>query len=333
MTQNKPKTNPELINYLKNSKGLYFSSGSYQRNRFASIGYYHGYKGYRYIRKTTNQVPFSRFDELLAIYDFDSHIKSLFYPCVMQIETAFKNYVLEVIVNEIHSYEFSEIYSQLLNNFQSISPNGKSAKNDYKNALKDRMELRNRFYRIQTEAFTKNNPIATHFLERNNNLPIWAIFELITLGEFGHFVSCLNFSCRKSISVKLGIKASDDTEASMPKRLIYVTKDLRNAIAHNDIVFDARFRTSAIDKQVGNAISNETGSIGITFDTITDYLILLVYQMKHIQSNKNELLAVISTFKKETEKLRKLIPINIYNQIIYSDNSSKIQKLEEYVSK
>lgn len=46
----------------------------------------------------------------------------------------------------------------------------------------------------------------------------------------------------------------------MPQRLIYATKDLRNAIAHNDVVFDTRFRTGSIDKQVGNAISNATGN-------------------------------------------------------------------------
>lgn len=42
----------------------------------------------------------------------------------------------------------------------------------------------------------------------------------------------------------------------MPQRLIYATKDLRNAIANNDVVFDTRFRTGNINKQVGNAISN-----------------------------------------------------------------------------
>ena len=56
----------------------------------------------------------------------------------------------------------------------------------------------------------------------------------------------------------------------MPQRLIYATKDLRNAIAHNDVIFDTRFRTGEIDKQVGNAISNTTGVKGLTFETITD---------------------------------------------------------------
>lgn len=332
MTSDKPKTNQELISYLRSTKGIYFTSGSYQKNRFASIGYYHGYKGYRYIRKPSNHIRFSKFEELLAIYDFDSQMKAIFYPCVMQIETAFKNYVLEVILDSIHSYEFADIYNQLLDDFKRFSPTGATQK-DYKEALKARMELRNRFYRIQTDAFCKNNPIATHFLEKNINPPIWAMFELITLGEFGQFVSCLNLTCRRKISTRLGIKSSDDTNAVLTRRLIYATKDLRNAIAHNDIVFDSRFKRGAIDKQVSSAISNETLCSNVTFDTITDYLILLVFQLKHININKPELLYVISAFKKATEKLRKQIPTSIYNQIIFTDNSAKIKKLEEYINR
>ena len=68
----------------------------------------------------------------------------------------------------------------------------------------------------------------------------------------------------------------------MPQRLIYATKDLRNAIAHNDVVFDTRFKTGNIDNQVSNAISNVTGVKDISFGTITDYLVLLIYQLKLI---------------------------------------------------
>lgn len=32
----------------------------------------------------------------------------------------------------------------------------------------------------------------------------------------------------------------------MPQRLIYATKDLRNAIAHNDVIFDTRFRSGKL---------------------------------------------------------------------------------------
>lgn len=135
------------------------------------------------------------------------------------------------------------------------------------------------------------------------------------------------------ISIKLGIQQSDDTNSMMPQRLIYTTKDLRNAIAHNDVVFDTRFKTGSIDKQISNAISNATSVSGITFDTITDYLVLLTYQLKLIGISKTELRRLIAGFSDAQEKLRSAIPTSTYNQIIHTDNNRKIQALKAYIAK
>ena len=125
---NKPKTINGLMKYLRDSKGLSIS-GSVQKRKLMNIGYYHGYKGYRYIDKPSNRVPFSQFDELLAVYEFDMQLKALFYPYVMQIETALKNYVLDTIVESIHSDSFVDVYSKLLDNYKSFSTKGKSFPN------------------------------------------------------------------------------------------------------------------------------------------------------------------------------------------------------------
>ena len=119
----------------------------------------------------------------------------------------------------------------------------------------------------------------------------------------------------------------------MPQRLIYTTKDLRNAIAHNDVVFDTRFKTGSIDKQISNAISTATRVSGITFDTITDYLVLLTYQLKLIGISKTELRRLIAGFSDAQEKLRSAIPTSTYNQIIHTDNNRKIQALKAYIAK
>ena len=85
------------MRYLRDQKGIAIG-GSAQKRKLMNIGYYHGYKGYRYIHKATNIIPYTNFDELTAVYEFDAQLKALFYPFVMQIETAFKNYVLETVV-------------------------------------------------------------------------------------------------------------------------------------------------------------------------------------------------------------------------------------------
>ena len=119
----------------------------------------------------------------------------------------------------------------------------------------------------------------------------------------------------------------------IPQRLIYATKDLRNAIAHNDVIFDTRFRTGKIDKQVGHAISNVTGINNLTFDTITDYLILIIYQLKLLCVSKTDMRKMISGFEDIVDKLRLNIPTNIFSQIIHTDNQSKITILKAFVAR
>lgn len=339
MSGKQPKTTDSLMRYLRDVKGIAIH-GSAQKRKLMNIGYYHGYKGYRYIQKATNVIPYTNFDELIAVYEFDAQLKALFYPYVMQIETALKNYVLETVVCSVQSDSFIDVYSSLLDNYKMYSNTGKKftdakkreqAEERYKRELKRRLDLRNRIYKVQTDAFGNGNKIAEHYLSKDANLPIWAIFELLSLGEFGHFVSCLNFSCRQAISAKIGIRKSDDTNAMMPQRLIYATKDLRNAIAHNDVIFDTRFRTGRIDKQVCNTISNATGVTGLNFETITDYLVLVVYQLSLLQISKNDRKRLITSYVECTERLRKTIPISVYNQIIRTDHNAKIAALRKFV--
>mgnify|MGYP007064450339 FL=1 len=49
MTKKRPKTTDALMRYLREEKGISIS-GSSQKRKLMNIGYYHGYKGYRYIR-------------------------------------------------------------------------------------------------------------------------------------------------------------------------------------------------------------------------------------------------------------------------------------------
>lgn len=339
MPDSHPKSTDALMRYLRDKKGISIS-GSAQKRKLMNIGYYHGYKGYRYINTPSNHVPYTKFEELVAVYDFDAQLKSLFYPTVMLIETAFKNYVLDILVASTNSENFIDIYNQLLDNYKMFSTKGKmykktfdlqKAEEKFKRELKRRLDLRNRIYKVQTDAYGNGNKIVDHYFRKDSNLPIWATFELLSLGEFGHFVSCLNRNCRTNISKKLGIRHSDDSNAMMPQRLIYATKDFRNAIAHNDVIFDTRFRTGNIDKQVRNAISNATGVRELTFKTITDYLVLAIYQLKLLHISKTEMKRIISGFEDIVEKLRNHVPISIFNQIIYTDNNAKLIKLKNFV--
>ena len=333
----KPKTINGLMKYLRDEKGILIE-GSSQKKKLKNIGYYHGYKGYRYIRKPGNKIPYKNFNELLAIYDFDSSLKALFYPYVMKIETSLKSRVLETMVASIKSDSFVDAYSKLLDNYKTFSTAGKSFKSMEKRQkqeerfikeLKRRLELRNRIYKIQSDAFSNNNQIAAHFLSHDLNMPLWAIFELLTLGEFGHLVSCLNFNCRKTIILDLGIETYEDTNALLPQRIIYAIKDLRNAIAHNDVVFDTRFKSGNIDKQISNVIHNRLNIDNVDFTTITDYLILIVFILTLIDESKTDIKYLIKRYQEIVEKLYNQIPNHVFNQIMNTDYKNKLKNLKK----
>ena len=202
--KDKPKSIDELMLYLRDVKGINIS-GHEQKQKLMNMGYYHGYKGYRYIGNPNKKAPFSDFSQLAAVYEFDTQIKAIFYPHVVFIETALKNYVLESIISYTESDDLTVIYNKVLDRHSEYYPGPRSnstgknrsdAEKRYRSALKRRLELRNRIYKIQSDAFGNDNRIAMHYLYNDNSIPIWALFELMSLGEFGHFVSCINKDCR-----------------------------------------------------------------------------------------------------------------------------------------
>ena len=63
-----PKSIDGLMRYLRDKKGIEIS-GSAQKRKLRNIGYYHGYKGYRFVGTSTNTVPYTNFDQVQAFYD------------------------------------------------------------------------------------------------------------------------------------------------------------------------------------------------------------------------------------------------------------------------
>ena len=102
----RPKSINALMVYMRDVKGVKVS-GSGDKKKLRYMGYFHGYKGYRYHNNPTNTYTFDSFDEVQAIYDFDMALKTIFYPEIMFLETALKNYVLEVVLKETKSNTFA----------------------------------------------------------------------------------------------------------------------------------------------------------------------------------------------------------------------------------
>lgn len=315
-----------LMKYLREKHSMQIG-GSYDKKRLKNIGYYHGYKGYRYIKKANNKIKFNNFNELMSIIEFDNRVKALLYPQVMFIETALKSYALEIIIKEGRTENFSEIYSNLMTDYKLYN------EEKYKDAYKKRLETFNRIQNTIATKYAADNNIVSHYLKNDESIPIWAIFEIITLGEFGNLIYTLNLKTRKDISKDLGLNISFDSRGVLVQSIIFALKDLRNAIAHNNVIFDTRFRERNINRTLIKAIENDTKILKINFNCITDYIIFVLYILKKLDKNNKDIIKIINDYLRYTNILKENIPQQIYDQIILTNDEQKLKDFIKFLKK
>lgn len=322
-----PKSVDGLMRYLRDKKVISIS-GSGQKRKLRNMGYYHGYKGYRFIGRSSNYIPYTDFKQLIAIYNFDMKLKASLYPHLMFIETALKNYVLEEILRESNSDNFNYIYTTCLTDYKRFTVgSGK-----HKTALKQRLALRDHVYSALTREYGNKKEVVQHFYLKDMSVPIWAIFEVLTLGEFGTFFTCLNYTIRSSISKSLGLHQASDTDAFLTQKIIFAIKELRNAVAHNDVIFDTRFSKSSIDTALINSLHITTGVKNITFRSITDYVVLVTYMLKCFGVPKSDMKGLIADVQTAMETLRTELPYNIYAKIVLTDTRNKLRDLQRFIA-
>lgn len=320
------KTTNGLMRHLRDTHGITIG-GSAHKQKLLNMGYYHGYKGYRFVRNKNNKIAYSHFDEVVAIYEYDSKIKSLLYSNIMLIETALKNYTLERLV-QIGPVDFEYIFTNLLNDYKKHPVGSK----DYHKKMKSRLDLRNKIYSTISYNFSDNKAVIQHFFHKNEPIPLWAIFEVISLGNFGFFIQCLNLDTRILIAKDLGVHStSHNQNGRILEDIIFLIKDLRNAIAHNGVVFDCRFSKADASARLKEYLQHTTHINNITFNSIVDYMVIVMFLLKKLGSSKTELKKLVRKFVNESESLRGKIPVPVYTSIMGSDFRNKTTALERYI--
>ena len=298
-------------------------NGSGQKRRLKNIGYYHGYKGYRFAGTASNRLPLTDFSQVIALYDFDTQLKTLFYSRVMAIETALKNYTLEAVLRDARSEAFEDIWRTSLTDYRSCS--GRS----YREAWERRQRLRSEIDGIIFDY--RKRPVIGHFRDADKDTPIWAIFEVMTLGNFGAFYDCLDRRAKTAIVRDLGMPTNLESELRL-KDIIFALKDFRNAIAHNGVIVDVRFKSGSINTGVAQLLKQETGVGKIDFTDITDYVILLVYLMRRMGFTKTECKQLVAGYESILEKYRAELPFIIYSKLIKTSAHGKLTALRQFVS-
>ena len=292
-------------------------SGSTQKRKLRRIGYYHGYKGYRFAGSSSNMLPITDFNEIVALHDFDMQLKALFYSPLMSIETALKNRVLEAVLEDAKSEKFDDVFKHSLTAYRTCP------RADYKSAWASRLGFRTEIDRLIAQNHDTKDVIK-HFRDQDRDIPIWAIFEIITLGNFGSFYNCLNDKVKNAVVTDLNMPTQNFDSAKVLKKIIFALKDLRNAVAHNGIVIDVRFKTASVHRSVGELLNFEIHTSGVTFSDITDYTLLLVYLMARLGFSKTECKQLLQGYEDLIEHYRSVLPYNIFSQFVGTQTRQKL---------
>ncbi len=321
------KTVNGLMKHLRDN-GIEIS-GSVQKQQLRNSGYFHGYKGYRFFNKSSRPIPFKSYNEVYATIKYDTAIKSLLYGKVMYIETAVKNIALERIMLDANSENIQDMYKRVISSYSNMPPTAKTE--EKKKAQFNKLKLENKIQSVLSRAYEQDNPQVTHFYNNMSygDVPLWALFEILTLGDFAYLLSCLTFDTREHITVDLGMKVvSVDTNRELIYRYLYALKDLRNAIAHNSVVFDTRFRKFDPKPAMTACLKSEFRLPYVNFKTIGDYVILVCFYLKLLNVSKTEIKSFIKDFKKITENYRHSVSEDVSKLVIHSDLSLRLTQIK-----
>lgn len=323
------KTTDGLMRHLRNN-GIEIS-GSSQKRLLINTGYFHGYKGYRFFKNTATKLPFKTYNEIYATIQYDSDLKSLLYSKIMFIETAVKNIALESILVNTDSELIQDMYDKVISSYHKAPLN--FTPEQKKKLQQNKLNLQNSIQANLANAYRKNNPKITHFYNNAGytGVPVWALFEIMTMGDFGYLLSCLTYDVRDDISKRIGLNLSSDTNRQLIYQYIYTLKDLRNAIAHNTVVFDTRFRNIYPTPAMKQCLKNEIKLPYVNFKTIGDYIILICYYLKMLKLSKTEIKSFIRSFEKLTDNYKNSVNPAVAAIVIHPDLSSRLNILKNYV--
>lgn len=177
----------QLMKYLRNHHRISVKGNQSQSLR--NIGYYHGFKGYRFIRTPNNRIQFSSLDEVIALNKFDMNLKTIIYPKVMFIENALKSYVIEAVLQDSKSESLEVVFNNSITCYKSYVPGSQQ----YHKQYAKRMTLKEKINNALLRDYSNQKQTVNHFFDTDRTIPIWAVFESLTLGEFGTFFCLFEF--------------------------------------------------------------------------------------------------------------------------------------------
>ena len=112
----KGKSTNGLMKHIRDKHNILIK-GSKHKTDLLNMGYYHGYKRFRFIKNVSSKQNFTNFDQIKAIHKFDTAVKALIYPLITQVETGLKNRTIDYLVTNSNP-DIEAIFRDRLNGYK-----------------------------------------------------------------------------------------------------------------------------------------------------------------------------------------------------------------------
>lgn len=231
------KSYDELICFLKDKKNLIITDVGYSKAILNKTSYFSLISGYKALYKNTTTGKYidgTTFEDIYALYKFDNELRSVFLKYILIAEHSIKASL---------AYHFSEIYGE--NQKEYLSYENYMLKKTNK---KDIQKLINIFlYHIDHKS---DYAYITHYKKNYNNVPLWVMIHILTLGQLSHMYDYL----KGSVQIRICKDYHDVNIRQMHSFLSVMTKH-RNACAHGDRFFNYVTKDSIADTLIHKKMS------------------------------------------------------------------------------
>lgn len=304
------QTIEELLEYLIS---LDLETLIYKSTEIINISFYFGLKEYEYVKRRSKILSFNNYNDIINLYVYDIKLKELILSKILFIESSLKSTITIILLSYLKSDKVKTFLESAIESY-SNSPS-------FYNEIQ-KLKSEENYTKIKNIIFQNNS---------NTNSTLIAIKEM-SFGQLGLLYKCLISELREKIRDSLNINVENDTNKELIGDYIYLLKNLRNACAHNNIIYDSRFKESRdIKDRMKINLVKEIKVFRLNFNDIIDYIILISYFLKHLGLNKKEIYEFVLKFENITNTLYKLISKDNLSLIEIKLLKVKLNALKKYI--
>jgi abortive infection bacteriophage resistance protein len=218
----------EQIDFLK-TKALIIDNQAEAEERLRRIGYFGLIGGYKDVFK--NQLGGSyhqgtRFEDIIALYDFDENLRELFLKYILRVERSIRS-LLSYYFAEKHGADQREYLDKA--NFSNLPK--------HSGLVAELLDKLNRFARSNSEYAYVN-----HHRTKHGNVPLWVLINVLTFGTLSKFF----LLSEPDVKTKVAKNFTGVNWHQLGQFLNAMTK-YRNACSHSERFFTFKVRRDIPD--------------------------------------------------------------------------------------